>query len=256
MTDRTPAIIACMRDMVAERCDKSDDADLLVAHAALTIAVDQSRTFDLWPPTGTDEMYAAGLLKVICGETSWSTTADDDRPVAGAVARRLSEVACSLFVQGGIGTADWLFNAAGRLIGCSVNGPAKCTYEGRLSDALAEAMERRAEIEQLKALHTKKRIDLRDAIGLTYDNHDHAGLCKRVAEMRQEWDTMRRHASAGTLNALTNARTELAVAHELIARLRSEVEVGKQLHLDLVSMTEQRDEALRQLAELRREIGR
>ncbi len=54
----------------------------------------------------------------VLAETSWPTTADEDRPVAGAVARRLSEVSCALFVQGSDEqTAAWLYHATGRLIG-------------------------------------------------------------------------------------------------------------------------------------------
>lgn len=114
MTDRTTAIIACMRDMVAERCYS-------VAHSALSLAVDSAQVFGMWPVTGTDEMHAANLLKIIDGETSWPTTTDDDRPIAGAVARRLSEVACALFVQGGDESeSGWLLRASCRLIGIRV----------------------------------------------------------------------------------------------------------------------------------------
>lgn len=84
----------------------------------------------MWPVTGTDEMHAAGLLKIIDGETSWPTTADDDRPIAGAVARRLGEVSCAIFVQGGDETAaDWLHRAAGRLIGAGMQESAQHTAE-------------------------------------------------------------------------------------------------------------------------------
>ena len=121
MIDRTPAIIACMRDMVAERCDKAtyndDRESLLVAEQALTLAIDHSLVFGLWPTKGDDEMYAAGLLKTIDGQ-SQPPTCERDRAIAGAVARRLSEVACALFVQGeDEQMAAWLYTAVGRLIG-------------------------------------------------------------------------------------------------------------------------------------------
>ena len=223
MTDRTPAIIACMRDMVAERCDKSDDADLLVAHAALTIAIDQSRTFDLWPPTGTDEMHAAGLLKVICDEISWPTTADDDRPVAGAVARRMSEVACALFVQGGIGTAEWLFSAAGRLIG--VPGEPADVADLRMKAQRLDAIMARVEQVDIEREHADARSTLL------------ASMVDKVSE------------ALGTPHGHRPYPFDPGAAHDLAANIKT-------LHLDLVSMTEQRDEALRQLAELRQEIGR
>lgn len=79
----------------------------------------------------------------------------------------------------------------------------------------AEVERLQAENDRLKALHTEKRVALRDALGLTYDNHDHAGLCAEVKRIRAEWDHLRRYTSPGSL-----------------ARLERELEDSRSLHTE------------------------
>lgn len=227
MIDRTPAIIACMRDMVAERCDKAsynnENANLFASLDALTIAVDNSKVFNLWPVTGTDEMHAAAMIRIVDGRLP-RCVADDAhaRPVAGAVARCLSEVACALFVQGVDGNAaEWLLSAAGRLIG--------------LPDESAEMTELRMKAQQLDAIMARvEQVDI---------EREHAGtrstLLASIVDKVSE--------ALGMPHGKRPHPFDPGAAHDLAANIKT-------LRLDLASTTEQRDEALRQLAELRREI--
>ncbi len=146
MTDRTPAIIACMRDMVAERCEKTsyneENINLFASLDALALAVDSARTFELWPIVGDDESHAAWIIRLVIG-THDAPCDDADRVVAGAVARRLSEVACALYAQNGdVQTMSWLYRAAGRLINTA--NPCQPTSETPGDAAVIAMLQRKA----------------------------------------------------------------------------------------------------------------
>lgn len=125
----------------------------------------------------------------------------------------------------------------------------------------AEVERLQAENDHLKALHTEKRVALRDALGLTHDNHDHAGLCAEVKRIRAEWDHLSRYNSPEKL-----ARLELRAKHDrdLLAKsLGVEARdvdhgdlcaIAKSMQADLASVTEQRDVLKRQIEELRAEM--
>lgn len=66
----------------------------------------------------------------------------------------------------------------------------------------AEVERLQAEVDRLKQLHHDSCVSLRDALGLTHDNHDHAGLCDQVARILAEWDHLRRYTSPGSLARL------------------------------------------------------
>lgn len=126
--------------------------------------------------------------------------------------------------------------------------------------AKQEAHTWRAEVERLKASNAEHRVALRDALGLTYDNHDHAGLCAEVKRIRAEWDHLSRYNSPEKL-----ARLELRSQHDrdMLAKALGvdarDVDHGdlcarvKSMQADLASVTEQRDVLKRQIEGLRAE---
>lgn len=120
----------------------------------------------------------------------------------------------------------------------------------------------RAEVERLKSSNAEHRVALRDALGLTYDNHDHAGLCQEVKRIRVEWDHLSRYNSPEKL-----ARLERRAQHDrdLLAKALGvdarDVDHGdlcaraQSIRLDLASVTEQRDVLKRQLEEIRADLA-
>lgn len=92
----------------------------------------------------------------------------------------------------------------------------------------AEVERLQAEVDRLKQLHHDSCVSLRDALGLTHDNHDHAGLCEQVTRIRAEWDHLRRYTSPGSLARLereleeTKAAMNRSAAHhvETLAKMR------------------------------------
>lgn len=214
-TDRTPIILALLSDLIRERVEQQEpDADLAHLSDGLALAVDHGAVAAMWPTSGVDERIAEWCLNIIDGTCDQHPGASDDARCAEiSVARRLADVAASLLVRGDVHRAEAgaLWGAAERLLGLQEEAPEQVDRE-RLQ----------AEIDRLKAMHTEKRVALRDALGIAHDNHDHAGLCERVAAMRAEWDDLRRRPSE-----------------------------MKSLRADLASMTEQRDLLKRQLEELR-----
>jgi len=123
--DRTPAILACMRDLAEEAARSATDqqatVDALTAHAALCIAADDVAALALAPFTGADETLARGLLEVLAGERP-PVTAAVDVVTARRVATRLACVAlaCAPYDGSHGPEAAWMWDAARRLGGFSL----------------------------------------------------------------------------------------------------------------------------------------
>jgi hypothetical protein len=123
--DRTPAILACMRDLAEDAARRAGDqqatVDALTAHAALCIATDDVAALALAPFGGHDEALARGLIEVLAGERP-PVTAAVDVVAARRVATRLACVAlaCTPYDGSHGPEAAWMWEAARRLGGFSL----------------------------------------------------------------------------------------------------------------------------------------
>lgn len=120
--DRTPIILACVADILAERATADDrfPSDQSALLRALTgVATDPVAIARLWPATSDDAIAAHHVMDILDGDPGDSSTARRQKANVVAVAAHFAAVAAALHVRGkDAGDAPrvlWL--AASRLLG-------------------------------------------------------------------------------------------------------------------------------------------
>lgn len=166
--DRTPAILACMRDAAEEAARSATDqqatVDALTAHAALCIATDDVTALALAPFTGIDEAHARGLLDVLAGRRP-PVTAEVDVVTARRVATRLACVALACAPYNGQHgpEAVWMWDAARRLGGFA--GESSAQRDDGWRDACAVLEARLADIVSALGIPVRGGVHARVTVG-------------------------------------------------------------------------------------------
>lgn len=178
---RVDAVLACMVDALhdlAGAAEADNDSprqsttamDLHALADAVCACVDHVALLGLLPLMGADELYGAGLARIVTGKAKANDCASADRALAAVVAVRLTTIAASVAVLVGKPDAQAaaLWAAAGRLTGLLTYADDQLLHTQAamredavdLAKAQAECDELRRELEQARADATDLRTEL------------------------------------------------------------------------------------------------